>query len=121
MKFTGEKLRAVLIAQWESITLVAANGTERRGIGARYAAAEIEGAAVTGYGSNGVVVKIVEDDMPRRGPFVTRRDLAAVMTDFPRLPHADKNPQAPGAKEWAPQPTFAHTGHAGKVSTVNFG
>ena len=121
MKFTGEKLRALLIEQWESVTLVAADGTERRGISARCAVAEIEGAAVTGYGRNGIVVKIVADDMPRRGPFATRRDIAVAMADFPRLPHADKNPQAPGAKEWVPQPTFAHTGRAGKVSTVHFG
>jgi hypothetical protein len=121
MKFTGEKLQARLIKQTESVTLVAVDGTERRGISARYAAAEIAGAAVTGYGSNGVVVKIVSDDLPRRGPFTTRRDLAALAKDFPRLPHTQKNLQAPGAKKWVPQPTFAHTGHAGKVSTVHFG
>lgn len=121
MKFTGEKLRAVLIGQRESVTLVRADGTERHGISARYAATEIEGAAVTGYGSNGIVVRIITDDAPRRGPFATPHDIAAVMAAFPRLPHADKNPQDPGAKEWAPQPTFSHTGHAGKVSTVHFG
>jgi hypothetical protein len=121
MKFTDEKLRARLNTQWESVTMVAADGTERRGISARYAATAIEGAAVTGYGSNGIVLRIVADDMPRRGPFATRRDIAVAMAEFPRLPHADKNPQAPGAKEWVPQPTFAHTGHAGKISTVHFG
>jgi hypothetical protein len=121
MKFTGEKLRALLVAQWETVTLVAADGTERRGISAPYAAAEIAGAAVTGYGKNRVVSKIVADAALRRGLFATRRDIAAAMADFPRLPHADKNRQVPGAKEWAPQPTFAHTGRAGKVSTVPFG
>ena len=119
MKFTGEKLRSLLIAQTETVTLVAADGTERHGIGAQYAAAEIEGAAVTGCGSNGVVVRIVPDDMPRRGPFATRRDLVAAMKVFPRLPHAQKKPHGPMG--WAPQLRFAHTGHAGKVSTVHFG
>ena len=127
MRVKGEKLRALLLAQWSrspgqagsapSVTLVAPDGTERR-ISARIAADEIAGAAVTGYGSAGIVSRIVSDDISRRERFATRRDIAAAMSNFPRLPHADKNHQAPGAKGWAPQPTFAHTGHTGKVTTV---
>ena len=45
---------------------MAADGTERRGLGARYAAAQIAGAAFTGYGSNGIVLKIVADAVPWR-------------------------------------------------------
>ena len=114
MKVTSnEKLRALLVAQREAVTLVAADGTERRGISARSAAAEIAGAAVTGYGSHGVVEKIVARRRPAIPP-----DIRAAMTDFPRLPHVHKNPQTPGAIVWVPQPTFAHTGHVGKVTTV---
>lgn len=118
MKITGEKLQALLGRQWESVTLVAADGTERRGISAKIASAEIAGGAFTGYGRSGIVERVVANNAPRRGPFATRRDITAVMADFPSLPHA--TPQAPGAHSFVPEPRFAHTGHAGKISTVHF-
>ena len=43
MKFTGEKLRALLVAQWESVSVVAADGTERRGISAKIGIARYSG------------------------------------------------------------------------------
>ena|ERR1017187_3730057 len=117
MNWTGEKLQARLVAQPETVTLVGADGTERR-VTAQYAATEIAGKAFTGYGKNRVVMKLVAADAPRRLPAIPR-EIRAAMTGFPRLPpHVKKNPQVPGAKQWAPQPTFAHTGHAGKISTV---
>ena len=121
MKLTGENLQAVLTAQREAVILVRADGSEYHGISARYVASQIAGRAFTGYGNRGVVQKVKADDAPRRGPFATRHAVAAVMADFPRLPHVEKNPQDPGAKQWAPQPVFAGTGQTGKVSTVHIG
>jgi hypothetical protein len=117
MRVKGEKLRALLVAQSESVpsvTLVAPDGRERR-ISARAAAAEIAGRAFTGYGSsNGIVARIVADDAPRREPFAI---FTAVRAAVPRPPHAQKNPHGP--LKWAPQLRFAHAGLMGKVSTVH--
>lgn len=121
VKLTGERLQAALNAQREAVTLVRADGKESRGISPRWAAGSIVGAAFTGFSKNGVVWKIRADDAARRGPFATRHAVAAVMADFPRLPHVEKNAQDPGAKQWAPQPVFAGTGQTGKVSTVHIG
>jgi hypothetical protein len=121
MKLTGEKLQTALIAQLEVVTLVRANGTVSTGISPRLAASVISGAAFTGYTKNGVVSKIIADAAAPRGPFATRYDVAAVMAAFPRIPHAQKNPQAPGAVAWVRQVSSTRTGHAGKVSTVHFG
>ena len=116
MEIKGEKMQALLIAQWETVTLVAADGTERRGISPKFAAAEIAGRAFTGYGSDGIVREIRADDMPRRGPFARRRDVTAVMSEFPRMPHVQRNPHPPLG--WSPQLRFVPTGHAGKVTTL---
>jgi hypothetical protein len=107
------------MGQRESITLVSVDGREYIGISPRYAAREIAGVAFTGYAKSGVVLKVVADDAPPRGLFATRYDIAAVMADFPRLPHAQRNAQDPGAKLWVSQPVFAGTGQTGKVSTVH--
>jgi hypothetical protein len=122
MKIRGEKLRALLAAQFDTVTLVSADGTERRGISAGIAAAEIAGKAVTGFGSRGIVSRIVPNNVPRHGPFATRRDLAAMahhkqeQRRVRRLPRA--TPRAPGAHSFVPEPRFAHTGHAGTVTTI---
>ena len=112
MKWTGEKLQALLATQPEAVTLIAA-GTERR-ISARDAVAEIAGGAFTGFGKNRVVLRIIADDAPRREPFAIFK---AVRAAVPRLPHAQKKLHAPLG--WAPQLRFAHAGLIGKVSTVH--
>ena len=119
MKFIGDTLRKALRGQRETITLVHADGCAHHGISPTWAAERIAGAAFTGYGRNGVVSKVVADELPRQGPFATKYDVKVVMSDYPRLPHVDKNPQAPGAAIWAPQPVFANTGVAGKTATVH--
>ncbi|MCL4395831.1 MAG: hypothetical protein M1482_13690 [Chloroflexi bacterium] len=118
MKVRGDKLCALLMRQRESVAIVSADGRRRDNISARYAASEIDGAAFTGYGKDGVVLKVVADDAPRRGPFVTRRGLRGAMADFPRLPHVEKNTQSPGAKEWVQQPVYAGTGRSAGLRTV---
>jgi hypothetical protein len=122
MKWTGEKLQALLAVQPEALAFIGADGTERR-ISARDAAAEIAGGAFTGFGQNGVVWRIVADDAPRLEPFAIFK---AVRAAVPRLPHATKNPQAipdligdRPKRVWAPQLRFAHAGLMGKVSTVH--
>jgi hypothetical protein len=121
MKFTGDRLGAVLEGQIQTVTLVDSAGVERHGISPRFAAAQIGIGEFVGYGRNGMVERIVSTRAPRRGPFVTGRDLAVIASAFPRLPKVQRNAQDPGAKEWAAQPTFAGSGQAGKVSTVHFG
>lgn len=121
MKLTGEKLRAVLLTQVESVTLVDPCGNERRGISPRYAADSITGGEFIGYARAGVVEKVVAAKAPRRGPFATSRDVAAMMAGFPRLPRVTRNPQNPGAGHWIQQPAHAQTGQIGKITTIHFG
>ena len=118
MKLTGDKLQAWLARQREGVRVVSADGSERHNISPSYAASEIAGAAFTGYAKNGVVLIVVADDAPRRGPFAPRRDLRLVMAEFPRLPHVQKNYQPPGSKRWVPQPIYAAAGRRGGPSTV---
>src|SRR4051794_12571980 len=121
MKVTGERLIELLESQRETVELVDPAGTTRRGISSRFAATEIAGGEFVGYGRGGLVERVVSTQAPRRGPFATRQDLAVIGGDFPRLPHVQKNTQARGAKEWAPQPAFAATGQRGQFRTLYLG
>lgn len=121
MKYTDDKLQAALRRQLEAVVLIDVDGSERHGISAQYAAGFIAGRGFIGYGKSGVVECVRAVDAPQRGPFATRHDVAAVMADFPRLMHAGKNPQDPGAKHWVQQPVFSSTGRPGKVATVHLG
>lgn len=120
MKLTGNKLEKVLRAQeGEPVTVVFMDGSTRAGISARYAATLVAGGDFIGYSRNGIVEKMVDVVAPRRGPFATKCDLAAVAAAYPRLPHASKNPQS-GRLEWAEQPLFARTGQTAQVATIHF-
>ena len=118
MKARGEKLRAILAQQQESVTIISSDGRQRCNISAHHAAREIAGGGFTGFGKRGIVLVIVADGAPRPGPFAPPSGIRAVMQAFPRLPHVDKNVQKPGAKKWVPQPVRARTGRMGREATV---
>jgi len=118
MKFTGEKLRKLLLEQREAVSFVGVDGVERYAISPRYVAAALRGASFTGFGKNGLVVRVVADSAPRRPAFVTKADMAAVMAAFPRHARVHRNLQEVGGALWKTQPSFSGTGRVGKLVAV---
>jgi hypothetical protein len=115
MKREGDRLQQRLRQQRETVSLVGADGVERHGVSAKYAADFIMGGEFIGYGKNGVIDYVKAMDAPEQGPFATRRDVTAIMRSFPRLPDVHKNKQQAGAKQWVEHPDKAKLGCGGSL------
>lgn len=119
MQFEGGQLAAILDGQSDRVALFDSSGAYREDVepGVALKIATAGPFVGIGHGKRIRYIRPAGASVQWHGPI--RRDIAAVMVDFPRLPHA--TPKEPGAHSFVPEPRFAHTGHAGKVSTVHFG
>lgn len=116
MQFAGQELKEILRNQSLAVEVVAADGSRKNNISSQYAADVLVTDDIIGIG-HAKRIRYIQPANLRRQVFASRCGLVAAKQPPPRMKPVKRNETA-GRLDFAPQPSFAQTGHAGRVHRV---